>query len=267
MEVPVETPIAAVAEALAVQEDERLRNRRDTGVRAVRTALRVFEEVAATEPIGLRQLATRLGMAPSSAHRVLHTLHDAGWLAPAAPGSKRWVTAPRVAAMLGGRLCQLAEESRPLLEDLAGRTGRLAWVSVPADGGLLVVTCVGDLDVPRPRAGTSEPIVSSAAGWALLAATPEPMQLVVSQPDLAVSISGGEPRPLAEARRRGYAVHDDDWGRGLNGLGVAVLDEHRMPVAALGVTGPRGSGNVDMSALANDALAAADQLAGLASRR
>lgn len=56
-------------------------------VRSVMTALRVLDEVAAREPIGVGELARLLELPKSSVQR---TLHAAGWIHPAGAESTRW---------------------------------------------------------------------------------------------------------------------------------------------------------------------------------
>src|SRR5258705_6333402 len=77
----------------------------DRGVKTLRNVLntlRVLEEVASRQPIGVGELARVLGMPKSSVQRALVTLRTAGWIRPAAGEVTRWGITTRAPAG-GGR--------------------------------------------------------------------------------------------------------------------------------------------------------------------
>jgi len=89
-------------------------------VKSVRTALRVFEEVAARQPVGLSELSRRLDVPKASVQRALTTLADAGWLRHdvSAPGS--WVVTARfsVLADASPEVIAARDAARPVLSSL-----------------------------------------------------------------------------------------------------------------------------------------------------
>lgn len=60
-------------------------------MQSVLNALRVLEEVAARQPVGVADLARALDLPKSSAQRALRTLDTAGWIRPAGGEVTRWV--------------------------------------------------------------------------------------------------------------------------------------------------------------------------------
>ena len=60
------------------------------GMRSVLTALRILEEVAARQPVGVSDLSRALGLPKSSVQRGVRTLHEAAWLKPTDTTPTRW---------------------------------------------------------------------------------------------------------------------------------------------------------------------------------
>ena len=72
-------------------------------MQSVLNTLRVLEEVASRQPIGVGQLARVLQMPKSSVQRALVALHTGGWIRPASGEVTRWVMTTRALAV-GGRV-------------------------------------------------------------------------------------------------------------------------------------------------------------------
>ena len=86
----------------------------------MRTALRVFEEVAACQPVGLSELSRRLGVPKASVQRALTTLADTGWLRHDVGHPGQWVVTARFSVLADASPAVIAarDAARPHLRVL-----------------------------------------------------------------------------------------------------------------------------------------------------
>ncbi|WP_101068631.1 IclR family transcriptional regulator [Roseovarius salinarum] len=164
----------------------------------------------ARTPGGLKvgELATRLDLHRAAAYRIVATLADHGMVQRTDGG--RVILGPG-AYLLGAHAGDsLRDLARPVLEDLAERTGATAFLSM-AQGGECVVVLTAEpqeafLNI-HYRVGTRHPIDRGAAGIAILATRPE-------QPD--------DPEDVRFARAHGYSVTRGQLQKGAVGVSSAV---------------------------------------------
>ncbi|KXO88482.1 hypothetical protein AXK56_11000 [Tsukamurella pulmonis] len=213
--------------------------RPEYAVRAADNTLQLLLLLQA-EPDGVRvqQVAEHLGMAPSSAHRLLSTLVYRGFASQDA--ARRYVPGP----ILNGRrgVAGVAGLPAPIagpLADLAHTTGET--VSLLRRGGASV-EFVGSIESRQrlrvgERTGTVLPAHLTSGGKALLAAFGDaPVRrmytgsaarragIQLSAPDLESLI--GE---LAEVRAHGYALNFGLTEAGISAIGMAVPAEAGHP--------------------------------------
>ena len=211
-------------------------------VKQVQSAARVlatFEMLAEHQPAGVGALARLLDDDKSAVQRALMTLAEAGWIQRTAVDPGRWEVTARVLALAHAahRHTDLRERMRPTLQALRDETGETAFLSVPAGGRVVVaVDVVESLQLVRaaPHVGLVVPPDTSAAGQAILAHLP---------PDELALFLGGPVSPalaerLAEVRRRGWSVNDQDVVAGARGVGAAVLAAGGRPVASVTISVP-----------------------------
>jgi IclR family acetate operon transcriptional repressor len=102
-------------------------------MRNVLNTLRVLEEVATRQPVGVGELARVLDMPKSSVQRALHTLNSAGWIRPATGEITRWAATTK--ALDVGRHASgglgLRDAAMPVMEDLRRRTEETIHLTVP----------------------------------------------------------------------------------------------------------------------------------------
>jgi IclR family acetate operon transcriptional repressor len=213
------------------------------GVKALGSALatlRAAEVVAEHQPIGVTELARRLAVTKSSAQRVLATLAEAGWIAPAPPGRGQWELTPRPWAV--GRHYLEHRDFRallaPVLRRLRDETGETVHLTVVDDDRAVIVE-VAESRQPvhaASRVGAITPAIESAGGRAVLArATPARLAaLVAAHPELAASLDG-----LEDDRRRGWSVNLGVVNPGVHAVAVPVDDGTGRTVAALVLSAPR----------------------------
>ncbi len=220
-------------------------------MKSVRTTIRVFEAVAAHQPIGLSELARRLEIPKASVQRALHSLKEAGWLRqdredPVEPG--RWVVSARFALLADAAPAVIAvrERARQPLEELRSETG-LSVALLILDGDHM--TIVGGLDSSETLRAIETtlgplPVHVSAGGRAILSRLPEATRREVLDRALRrytpQSLTDPEAvlAEVARADRDGYAVTRAEFQPDMSVVAAAVLDARRIPVAAVAVFVP-----------------------------
>lgn len=232
-------------------------------MQSVLNALRVLEEVAARQPVGVADLARALDLPKSSAQRALRTLDAAGWIRPAGGEVTRWVLttkALRVGRRATGEL-SLRDVAVPFMEELRRRTDETVHLTVP-DGDKVVL--IERLETSKAvriilALGTHLPFHASANGKALLAASaPEVVerQLAAGLEEFTAATvidRGAVLAELALIRERGYATNSGEWRDDVSAVAAPVLGEAGTPIASISVNMPT-SRMTPESAVAHGAL-------------
>jgi IclR family acetate operon transcriptional repressor len=217
-------------------------------LRNVLNTLRVLEEVASRQPIGVGELARVLDMPKSSVQRALVTLHTAGWIRPAAGEVTRWVITTRALAV-GGRASgdlDLRGAALPIMEELRRRTGETIHLTVPEDGKMVLIE---RLETDKPvrtsmALGHALPLHASANGKAVLAyGSSEVLRplLVDELPrytDTTITDPDELRAELAAIRERGFAVNRGEWRSDVGSVAAAVMGGDEKPIASISVNIP-----------------------------
>lgn len=222
-------------------------------------------------PVRVTEVAERLNVAPSTAHRLLAALVQGGYAMRSAT-SHRYRRGPAL-TQLGSRpvgspvlLQQLAH---PILVRLAATSDRSAHLAV-LDG--LDVVAVDHVDASpslRDHAdGVRLPAHATALGQAILAYAPEALEAVAAGAlarltDHTVDDAASLRHRLRDVRRCGYAVNIGGWMLETAGVAAPVRDARGDAVAAIGITGPSSgfAGRVTVQRLGLLVLEAAQELA------
>lgn len=241
---------------------------------AVDRALAILDALAARDGLTLSELGRRVGLAPSTAHRLLGAL-AARRLAEADPVTQRWSVGP-AAVWLGAAFLRrggLAERARPALDRLAADSGETAILVVPdAEAALVVAEAAGgsSLRVVLPP-GTRLPYHASAAGKALIAHLPlERVRALLGGGALAQLTSrtltdqGALTADLATLRHTGWLAERDEAAEGQSAIAAPVFGGLDDPIAALSVAGPSQRLHPDAAAALGPAIAAAARRLGAA---
>ena len=193
----------------------------DTHVQSFARGLRVITTFDATRPRQtLTQVAGASGLARATVRRLLLTLVDLGYAAT--DGSTFWLT-PRILELGFAYVSalQLPEIAQPHLEQLSRVVGESSSMSI-LDGEDIVyvarvpVTRIMSLTI---TVGTRLPAEPTAMGRVLLAGLDD---------------APADPL-LAEIRRQGYAVVDQELESGLRAVAAPVLDATGATVAAVNI--------------------------------
>lgn len=217
-------------------------------MRNVLNTLRVLEEVAARQPIGVGELARALGMPKSTVQRALLTLNEAGWIR-AAPGEvTRWVLTTK-ALVVGGRASEdlgLRNAAVPIMEDLRRRTEETIHLTVPEDDKVVLIE---RLETAKPvrismALGHALPLHASANGKAVLANSgPDTIRRLLGRElprytDSTITDPDELRAELAAIRDRGFATNHGEWRSDVGSVAAAVLDGGGRAIASLSVNIP-----------------------------
>jgi len=215
-------------------------------LRSVLTALDLLDCFATSDELGVTEIARRLGVAKSTAHRMLSTLCARG-VAERVPGTGHYRLGLHLWEL--GQLVQdrvpLRHLALPLLEELRLRTGQTTHLSI-ADGPDVI--CLEPLQaVPGiPLSGERRrrmPLHSTSAGQVIAAFNPDVARAQVqagfpSSTRHTIRSAGDWAVSLAEVRRRGVAVSDSEDVVGLGSIAAPVFDTSGLAVAAVSIAGP-----------------------------
>lgn len=207
------------------------------GSRSVANALHALVLLGARRPVRLTDVSARLGVAPSTAHRLLATLRAHGF-AEQEPGGRRYRAGPALLALARGEfdqrsLLRAARAELDRLRDESGETANLLTLDGPDAFFLDGAEARRTLRV-APRTGDHVPAYGTAGGKVLLAQLPADVVRMrypdglrpltpLTRADLPALL-----RDLAVCRRTGHALN----------LGESVLDVHAVAVAVPAPDGP-----------------------------
>ncbi|MFG3260007.1 IclR family transcriptional regulator [Streptomyces sp. NPDC048172] len=217
----------------------------------VLNTLRVLDEVAARQPVGVSDLARALELPKSTVQRALLTLREAGWLRQTegdGGGAGRWVltTKPLLLGRHATGELGLRDVAVPVMEDLRRRCDETVHLAVP-EGGKVVL--IERLETSQPvriilPLGKNLPLHASANGKAVLAAsTPEEIERHLTEElprftETTVTDTAALREELAAIRERGYATNDGEWRTDVSATASAVLGPSGQPVASLSINIP-----------------------------
>jgi DNA-binding IclR family transcriptional regulator len=245
------------------------RARLSGGVQSVATALELLDCLAAEPELGVADLGRRLGVAKSTAHRIVTTLCVKGYVqrVPETRSYRLGIRLHELGEVVASR-SQLRDHALPLLESLRNQTGETVHLAVPEGGQMFYVERLESYQGLRfsSRVSRLRPIHLTSSGKAVAAFNPE-----VAEAACAMGFARRTPRTigskeqflrcLSETRKRGYAFSIEEDEPGLASVAAPVLDRNGVARAAISVAGPVARVTGDHIALtARRVQAAAHQL-------
>ncbi|MBP2471219.1 DNA-binding IclR family transcriptional regulator [Crossiella equi] len=214
-----------------------MKNRPAYGIASVDHALRLAVLLQQEGPLRVADAAERLGVARSTAHRLLAMLvyRDFAVQRPDRSYAAGPVFTHPTTAEPAGELRRLA---LPELHDLVGRTGETASLQVLAGNQVRFVATVEGTHVLRvgDREGRLLPAHLASGGRAILA-TRSPAEVAELLADNDIDL-GALRRDLIRTRLRGYGLNQQETESGVSALGAAVLDAAGRAVGALCLAAP-----------------------------
>jgi len=196
-------------------------------------------------PLGLVQIAEALGLARGTAHGLLRTLEEVGFVEHERP-SGRYALAPDL-LHLGYPdfdLNEIRSMAMNWADSLAARTGESVRVVAFAGGEAVVAHHVFRADPSRQvlETGSVLPLHASAPGKVLLAFVPGATRSLAGHDLDSLTYRTLTDRRLleravAEIRDRGWAAEVEEMTPGRAGIAAPVRDRGGNVVAAVGVVG------------------------------
>ncbi|PHP28665.1 IclR family transcriptional regulator domain-containing protein [Limimaricola cinnabarinus] len=219
-------------------------NKSSDVIAAFAKGLRVIEAFDARHPrLSVAETATRTGLDRATARRCLLTLVAGGY---AAHDGKYFTLTPRVLRLGMAALATLplAQIVQPWLDQLSERVGQSASIAIRDDTEIVYLARAAQRRVMSIglMPGSRLPAHCTSLGRVLLAALPEPQaRALVERSDLAprTALSLTDPEEImarvAQARRDGFAIIDQEVEIGLRSIAVPLIDARGRVVAALNV--------------------------------
>lgn len=213
---------------------------------SVDNALLVLAVLAEVGEVRVYEVAERLGVARSTAHRILATLVHRGFALQQGHSYR-----PGPALVEAGRSAatriDLRQVARPHLRALAEETGETVHLAVLEGNSIRFVDGVESTQVVRVglRLGMVLPAHATAVGKALLA-TLDGEQVRALYPRGVQTLTGntlrtveGIAEELAEVARQGYATNVGESVDEVAAVGVALRDRDGAALGAIAVAAPR----------------------------
>jgi IclR family transcriptional regulator, acetate operon repressor len=217
-------------------------------VQALERGLHLLAIIAEADGLSLTTIAQRAGIAPSTAHRILHTLKAGGFIHydDARDGYLIGVQAFRVGnAFLRNR--KLVDVGRGTMRALMEASGETVNMGIEMDGHVVFISQMESHSAIRAfhRPGARGPLHASSLGKAIMAALGD---AEVTQRLHRVGLAKLTPRTIVDpgalledlkaSRQRGWAVDDQEQAEGLRCVGAPVFNEHGEVIGAISVSGP-----------------------------
>jgi len=218
-------------------------------IRSVRTALAVLECFLSSPELGATEVAGRVGVAKSTAHRVLITLAAGGLLDRSGAGRYRLGVRLYDFGQLSIERLYLRELAVPVMADLRDKVGETVQLGIPSGAEVLYVDRLEGTNGLRFHSGSYRrvPSHSSSSGKAIAAFNPAVRQAVLDAGFVAHTARTPTNRrsylqALEQVRTRGYAESIEEFEVGLSSIAAPVLLSDGQggvqAVAALSVAGP-----------------------------
>jgi DNA-binding IclR family transcriptional regulator len=198
-------------------------------------------------PVGVTDVAARVGLPKSTAARMLSSLEREGAVEQV-PGETRYRLGPRLVALASGLHDRrgLVAIAHPTLAALAGELGEACGLSVP-DG--LTVHYVDQADSPNPVqvrdwTGSRIPMHAVSSGQVFLAHLPPPaLARFLAEPlerftTRTLTDAGTLLERLREVRRDGHVWVRDEFAEGISSVAAPVAGADGEVIAAVHVHGP-----------------------------
>lgn len=215
---------------------------------SVTTSARILGELASSaQPLGVSELARRLGETKPRIFRHLATMRQVGFVSQEHSGDDYrlgWnIYRLGVAAAEQVGVMRVSERH---MTRLRNETGETVGLAIPANGEALVV---GSVQSERPialavRHGVVIPANSSALARVLLAFSPEDVQKRVlarapkALSDTAITDPAQLRKRLAVVRQQWYEVASNENAYGVSTLAAPVFDHDDCIIAAVGIVAP-----------------------------
>jgi len=226
------------------------------GMTSVDNALVLLQLVGERQALRVAEAADFLGVARSTAHRLLSALRRRNFVMQDRPnGAYRPGPALNAVGLAAISGIDIRRVARPVLEELQQESQETTCLAVLEDTSVRFIDCVESMRSVRVgnRTGVVRQAHASSVGKALLAELP-PQELYRRYPDeqlpaaapAALTTRSALVAELQEVRTLGYAWNWEESSEGVSAVAVALHDSLGAPTAAMSVAAPSSRmGSVD----------------------
>ena len=216
-------------------------------VQSVERAAAILQVLAAeNQPTSLTHVATALGLAKGTAHGLVQTLRDVGFV-DQDPVSGLYAIGAGLLHLAVPAMDPNELRSRAInwADALASRTGQAVLVGTLQGDHVVIVHHVfcSDGTEQRLQTGATRPLHCTALGKVLLAHDPRAMRAALAQPLSSytyrtITDRARLQRELADVRDVGWAADVEEHEPGTAALAAPIRDRSGFVVAAIGIEGP-----------------------------
>ena len=220
----------------------------------------MLDELAASPELSLSELARRVGVAKSTAHRTCSVLTESGMLTRTVAGRYRLGLRLIELGQLAAVRSPVGEHGLPLLVELRTALGETVQIGVPSGSDVVYVERVEGTRALRYSNDNSRrgPIHRSSAGKVLAAFVPGVLDARLTaglrpSTGYTIVVPAVLRAEIEKVRERGYARSVDETEIGMSSLAVPVRSSRHGPVvAAISMVGPtaRVAGDTEVSNVA-----------------
>ncbi len=208
--------------------------------------LEVIEQ--ANAPVTLNSLWKKVQWDKATIHRLLATLEKRGYI-NRDPKTKSYTLGIKIYGLYNSLINELDLQgiTHPYLNQLVQETGESAHLAVALEKNIVFIDRVVGSDVisVNTQIGSREPIHCTALGKAYIAYYAEEEIIDLVDAELpkytAKTITNIDvlKEELEKIYERGYAIDNEEYSEGVRCIGAAVLNQFKMPIAMIGVSGPK----------------------------
>lgn len=215
------------------------------GLRSVASALDLLDCFVEDEELGVSEVARRLGVAKSTAHRLLTTLASRGLIEQSASNGKyRLGLHLFELGHLALSRIELRKRSKTLLEEVRERSGWTVHLSIAQGADTLFLERLPTLRGMHVMEEYRRrwPLHATSSGKVICAYDAEAAaRRIAAGLPAFTSSTITDPRKFAEAlasiRQKGYATSREEVMPNLASVAAPVLDQHGFAIAAISIAG------------------------------
>jgi IclR family acetate operon transcriptional repressor len=217
-------------------------------IESVDSALRLLHMFLVSERIRVSEAATQLGVAASTAHRLLAMLQYHGFVAQDRR-THEYLAGPDLVrfGLAAAKQVDFRELARPVLETLSAAVNETVHLGIMQARNVLYIESIEGTRVLRigSRSGASIPLHCVSMGKALLARLPRerfhelyPEEQLPTLTERSVATKSELTKQLAVIRKRGYAISSSESEDGVTSVAMAVFNEKGELRGAMSIAAP-----------------------------
>ena len=216
-------------------------------MQTVVTALKLLEELAVRQPIGVSEFARDMNMPKSSMHRFLKSLEQAGWIRMNDVDRGQWVLTarPLVVSQYVARDLGIRDTAIPFMVSVRDQTRESVHLALPDGMDAVIVEVVESIEPVRIYwpAGSRAHMYATANGKAFLAhAGPTGLEALPKRltafTDRTITSRAALDAELQVIRDRGWALSCGELRDDIGSVAAPVIGLDGVPVASLSIFFP-----------------------------